>query len=267
MKVEERILRNQLLFHKFGIKVDYPEQKIIALAGNPNTGKSTVFNALTGLHQHTGNWHGKTVGYAQGSFTVKDESFLLIDLPGTYSLLPNSAEEQIARDFICFGKPDVTVVVVDATALERHLNLTFQVMEITNCTIMCINLMDEAKKKGIQVDLKELAESLGIPVVGTSARKGEGLSSLQQQIFEVAAAMTIPSPISLRYNESLEKKISQLELRLTPLLQGVMNPRWVALRLLDGDDKILKEIEAWFTNPFRLPLSTYQGVAPECLHS
>lgn len=259
-------MRSQHLFHKFGIRVDLPEQKVIALAGNPNTGKSTVFNALTGLHQHTGNWHGKTVGYAQGNFTFQEESFLLIDLPGTYSLLPNSAEEQVARDFICFAKPDLTVVVVDATALERHLNLVFQVMEITSQVLLCVNLMDEAKKKGIDVDLNALEKKLGIPVVGTSARKGEGLIALQQGIYDITSGKKIPSPAAIRYSEPLEKKIAELEFYLKPLLQGSINPRWVALRLLDGDEKILQEINDWFSESFSFSFQGGEGVAAKCLH-
>ena len=132
----------------------------IAIAGNPNVGKSTVFNSLTGLHQHTGNWPGKTVSNASGIANFNDKDFLLVDIPGTYSIMSNSQEEEIARDYICFGNPDCTVVVLDATCLERNLNLVYQIMEITPNIIVCVNLLDEAKKKGISINLNELERKL-----------------------------------------------------------------------------------------------------------
>ncbi len=137
----------------------------ISLAGNPNVGKSSIFNNLTGMHQHTGNWTGKTVSNAYGICKYSDKKFLLVDLPGTYSLMSNSSEEEIARNYICFGNSDYTVVVVDATCLERSLNLVFQIMEMTNNVIVCVNLLDEAKKKSIEIDLKKLSQMLGVPVV------------------------------------------------------------------------------------------------------
>ena len=133
--------------HDLRISKKSPEDRIIALGGNPNVGKSTVFNSLTGLNQRTGNWPGKTVVNAQGRYRFQDQNFILVDIPGTYSLMANSAEEEVARDFICFGNPDVTVVVADATCLERNLNLVMQVMEITDRVVLCVNLMDEARKK------------------------------------------------------------------------------------------------------------------------
>lgn len=159
--------RGRVQREMFGIHTKGQEW-VIALAGNPNVGKSTVFNSLTGLRQHTGNWPGKTVDNAQGTYTYKNQQFLLVDLPGTYSLLAQSVEEEIARDFICFGKPDATVVVLDATALERNLNLALQIMEITSRVVICVNLMDEARKKGIKIDLQALRKELGVPVVATS---------------------------------------------------------------------------------------------------
>ncbi len=158
------------------------EDKTVALAGNPNVGKSTVFNSLTGLNQHTGNWPGKTVANARGKFRYRDKGYIRVDIPGTYSLMASSSEEEIARDFICFGEPDAVVVVADATCLERNLNLVLQTMEITDNVVLCVNLMDEAKKKGIRINLALLSERLGIPVVGTSARSGKGLDTLMEAV-------------------------------------------------------------------------------------
>ena len=154
---------------------------VVALAGNPNTGKSTVFNSLTGLRQHTGNWPGKTVARAEGGFSSGDNRYKLVDLPGTYSLLSASLDEEIARNFILFGKPDVTVIVVDATRLERNLNLVLQVLEITDRVVVCLNLMDEARRRGLEIDERRLARDLGVPVVPTAARFGEGLEELNQR--------------------------------------------------------------------------------------
>lgn len=157
----------------------------IAIAGNPNVGKSTIFNSLTGMHQHTGNWPGKTVANAMGICKFDSKKFLFVDIPGTYSIMSNSEEEEIARDFICFGKPNATVVILDATCLERNLNLLYQIMEITPNVVACVNLLDEAEKKGIYIDLNLLSLKLGIPVVGTVARKPKTLKKLLQTIDDV----------------------------------------------------------------------------------
>lgn len=149
---------------------------LVALAGNPNVGKSTVFNELTGMNQHTGNWPGKTVANAQGRHTYRGRGYILVDIPGTYSLMAHSAEEEVARDFICFGGADGVVVVCDATCLERNLNLVLQTIEITPNVVVCINLMDEAAKKKIQIDLPALEEKLGVPVVGASAAAARALT-------------------------------------------------------------------------------------------
>ncbi|EDS77377.1 ferrous iron transport protein B [Clostridium botulinum C str. Eklund] len=216
-------------------------QYVIALAGNPNTGKSTVFNSLTGLHQHTGNWPGKTVVNARGEFKFKDNEYILVDLPGTYSLFATSSEEEVARDFICFGEPDVTVVVADATCLERNLNLVYQVMELTDKVVLCVNLIDEAKKKNIVIDSKRLQSELGIPVVMTAARSGTGIEELKKQVYDVAANKILLKPQKVVYRDNVECIISNIESIIKKEIPYI-NSRWVALRLIDGDDTIINTI-------------------------
>ncbi|MBP8820106.1 MAG: 50S ribosome-binding GTPase [Syntrophomonadaceae bacterium] len=213
---------------------------IIALAGNPNVGKSTVFNRLTGLKQHTGNWPGKTVTRAEGTFTHRNRRYTLVDLPGTYSLHASSAEEQVARDFICFSRPDLTLVVCDATCLERNLNLVLQILEITNRVVLCVNLLDEAERKGIHIDIAALAHKLGIPVVGTAARSGRGLSSLKDVLDDMVAGKIATTPRQVVYDPELEASISEIEKRLTPYLPDWISSRWAALRLLERDYSILE---------------------------
>jgi len=216
---------------------------VVALAGNPNVGKSTVFNALTGLHQHTGNWPGKTVTRAEGGYEYGDYRFKVVDLPGTYSLLATSLDEEVARDFILFGQPDVTVVVVDATRLERNLNLVLQILEITSRMVICLNLIDEAKRHGIEVDDRRLARDLGVPVVPTVARFGKGMDQLLQAIYEVATGKVVSKGYRIKnVPENLQKAIDHLTDMITKLYPGLPNARWVALRLLDGDEGISEAI-------------------------
>lgn len=214
---------------------------VVALAGNPNTGKSTIFNALTGLRQHTGNWPGKTVRQARGKFDHGRSCFELVDLPGTYSLLADSPEEEITRDFICFARPAVTVIVADATALERNLNLVLQISEITPSLILCLNLMDEARKQQLQIDIGRLQTELGIPVIPTSAASGEGLLQLKDAITEVATGQLSPKPRLLRYAPYIENRIEALLPHLKNIPEG-FNKRWIALRLVAGDVSLPKEM-------------------------
>ena len=212
---------------------------VVALAGNPNTGKSTVFNSLTGLRQHTGNWPGKTVTRAEGGYEFGDQRYKVVDLPGTYSLLATSLDEEVARDFILFGQPDVTVVVVDATRLERNLNLVLQVLEITNRVVVALNLMDEARRYGLEIDERRLARDLGVPVVPMVARDKEGVPELLQAIDEVAKGEVIGKPYRVKYQSpALKKALKQLTMQIKILYPDLPNAQWVALRLLDGDERI-----------------------------
>lgn len=216
----------------------------IALAGNPNTGKSTVFNALTGLRQHTGNWSGKTVVRAEGAFEFSDNKYKIIDLPGTYSLLSTSEDEEIARNFILFGKPSVTIIVADATRLERNMNLILQILEITESVVLCLNLMDEAKRNHIEVDVRTLSKRLGIPVVPVSARSGDGIRELLAVVNDVATKKIVCKPYRIKnIPDKIEKKISKLTKDIQEIYPALPNCRWLALRLMDGDSRIIDAIK------------------------
>lgn len=217
---------------------------MVALVGNPNVGKSTIFNSLTGMHQHTGNWPGKTVENASGICHYKNKNYLLVDLPGTYSLMSHSEEEEIARDFICFGKSNALLIVIDATCLERNLNLVYQALEITPNVVLCINLLDEAERKGININLNLLSERLSIPVVGTIAKSKKTLKNLIHQVENICTEKIITTPTKLNYGVAIEESISILEPLINKQLTNTHSylSRWISIKLIEGDKKILSSI-------------------------
>lgn len=217
---------------------------IVAIAGNPNVGKSTIFNYFTGMHQHTGNWPGKTVSNAAGIRNYNDKQFLFVDIPGTYSLMSNSEEEEIARNYICFGNPNATVIILDATCLERNLNLVFQTFEITKNVIVCVNLLDEAEKKGIHINLELLSKYLGVPVIGTNARNEVTLDNLMETISDVCTKKIISKPKMIQYLPCIEDSIQLISSTFTKLSNvNTYIQRWIALKLLENEPTILKSIE------------------------
>ncbi len=230
------------LLSKDKSKGNTKEDYVVALAGNPNVGKSTVFNALTGLNQHTGNWPGKTVAKAEGYYKFKDSTIKIVDLPGTYSLLSNSEEEEIARDYICFNDPDIVVVVADATSLERNLNLFIQISEITEKAILCVNLTDEAEKNNIKIDLDLLSKELNANLVSSSARNGVGIEELKEAIFK-EITLKVSKKNAINYDSPIEKAIEEIEIILDETLEvPKRKKRWIALRILEGNTSILKSL-------------------------
>ncbi len=222
------------------IKKRENSDKVVALAGNPNVGKSTVFNALTGLNQHTGNWPGKTVANAQGYSRTQKNSYVLVDIPGTYSLMAHSAEEEIARSFICFGDCDAVIIVCDATCLERNLNLVLQILETNKRAILCLNLLDEAKRKGIKIDGDILSERLGIKVVGTVAHNKKSLKYLLQAIDN--SFLETNNSYKVKYNEDIEYAISRILPYAKEVSDNKLDARWLSVKLLDMDDSLKEEL-------------------------
>ena len=228
---------------RLGIAMDRVDF-VVALAGNPNTGKSTVFNNLTGLRQHTGNWPGKTVTRAEGGYSYDNKRYKVVDLPGTYSLLSTSTDEEVARDFILFGMPDVTVIVVDATRIERNLNLVLQILEITDRAVVCLNLMDEAKRNYIEIDVRTLTKELGVPIIPAAARQKEGMPELIAAIEEVATGKFVCRPHKVKIRSAkLNHAIGGLVKKLEEKFPDLPNLNWVALRLLEGDQNIIDAIQ------------------------
>lgn len=223
---------------------------LVALAGNPNVGKSTVFNALTGMNQHTGNWAGKTVSSAEGYFEYRDMKITLADIPGTYSLRTNSAEETTASDFVCFSGADAVIIVCDATCLERNLNLTLQIIEAMPRSIVCINLLDEAETKGIEINTDLLSELLGVRVVGITARSGKGLDELLENLYNCINEDTKPSFVQLP--DSIENAVSETQKLIANNIHK-LPPRLVALRIIEDDTDFIEKAEQFENTSFDYP--------------
>jgi len=234
--------------------------KLVALAGNPNVGKSTIFNRLTGMKQHTGNWPGKTVAHASGSFQTALHSYNIADIPGTYSLMAHSPEEEVARDFLCFGGIEAAIVVCDATCLERNLNLVLQTLELVPRVLVCVNLMDEANRRNIQVDLKALSKALGVPVVGTTAHKKQSLCSLTDALDELIEQPQLSPTAPVVYPPELEAALQILEPVIRQETGHLLPARFIALRLLEQDSVLEEKISLHLGNDLRTLPSISQAL-------
>lgn len=215
---------------------------VVALAGNPNTGKSTVFNVLTGLRQRVGNWPGTTVARSEGGFGYGDRRYRLVDLPGAYSLFAQGRDEAITRDFLLFGAPDVAVVVLDASRLERHLNLALQVLEICDRVVVALNLMDEADRAGIGIDVRHLTRQLGAPVVPMTARQRTGVPELLAAIDRTVGEPAGVRRRSVRLPPAVEQAVAEIAADLLAEHPGLPNARWVALKLIEGDPSVTRAV-------------------------
>ena len=221
------------------------DERLVAIAGNPNVGKSTIFNGLTGMHQHTGNWPGKTVTNSSGNFSTEKSDYLIVDIPGTYSLLAHSPEEEVARNFLCFSDPEAVIAVCDATCLERNLNLVLQILEVNKRVLVCVNLLDEAKRKGIEIDLKGLSKILGVPVIGTVGKNKSSIKEIKASLdglFEKGNN----NVYTLKYPESTEKAVRVIEDTLNEKFKDLKNKRWLSIKLLEGNTRLLEEIEGYY---------------------
>ena len=220
-------------------------ERLVAIAGNPNVGKSTIFNGLTGMHQHTGNWPGKTVTNSSGNFSTEKSDYLIVDIPGTYSLLAHSPEEEVARNFLCFSDPEAVIAVCDATCLERNLNLVLQILEVNKKVLVCVNLLDEARRKGIEIDLKGLSKILGVPVIGTVGKNKSSIKEIKASLDGLFEKEN-NNVYTLKYPESTERAVRVIEDTLNEKFRDIKNSRWLSIKLLEGNPRLLKEIEGYY---------------------
>jgi len=217
---------------------------VIALAGNPNSGKTTVFNNLTGAKQHVGNWPGVTVEKKEGSCRFRGYSIKVVDLPGVYSLTAYSPDEVVARNFIIDEKPDVVVDIVDASNLERNLYLAVQIMEMGAPLIIALNMMDEAESRGYKINIEAISQEMGVSVIPMVANRNRGTNELMEEIVSVAERKTEASGVRIEYGREVENEISRLEEAISGSpLASKYSPKWLAVKLLEGDEEVIKKFE------------------------